>query len=530
MRPRAAVRRDEPPRLEHPARLRRPRPRHGRHLSLRVAPLPRRLARQRALGPLPPPLRAHRRRAGGSPGSDSPRRARRTSTARSCTPPAAAEPAAGAAVRVAPPHLHRTRLTASGANFTLVTLLMAVHVHERGLPTRERKESLTSGAPETTDGSLVKSAARTLDIFELLAAEPHGLTISEISARLGFARSSATGSSTPCSRAAISSTSADGRFQLGVRLIQLGLNVVDRLELRTAARGSPGAARRAARTTLRCSSCPEAGEILYVDKVDQRRARRSHRSAHEHRGGRCTARASARRSSRPSTTRPCCEVVRRRDARRGDRVTRSPTRRRAARGSRRTPASAATRSTGRRPSSASGASARPLRDHTGRSVAAISLSTIKEFFDPGTLGAARRGAAVEISRAMGWKGDAADSLPPGRGLRARSCSADPAPAVVEAACDDRSSEGHDALAGRAAASTRSGLGRRARPARLDADRGARRASRSTARPDRRASRRDFYRTAEPARAHAAVRRARPRHARAAARAARRRESTSRSAR
>src|SRR5439155_20583542 len=43
----------------------------------------------------------------------------------------------------------------------------------------------------------------------------------------------------------------------------------------------------------------------------------------------------------------------------------------------------------------------PIRDHTGRSVAAISLSTIKEFFDPDGAGPQVTAAAVEISRAMG---------------------------------------------------------------------------------------------------------------------------------
>jgi DNA-binding IclR family transcriptional regulator len=48
----------------------------------------------------------------------------------------------------------------------------------------------------------------------------------------------------------------------------------------------------------------------------------------------------------------------------------------------------------------------PVRDHTGRSVAAISLSTIKEFFDPATSGPLVSAAAVDISQAMGWDGDA----------------------------------------------------------------------------------------------------------------------------
>ena len=47
----------------------------------------------------------------------------------------------------------------------------------------------------------------------------------------------------------------------------------------------------------------------------------------------------------------------------------------------------------------------PVRDHTGRSIAAISLSTIKDFFDPERTGPRVAAAAVEISRAMGWMGD-----------------------------------------------------------------------------------------------------------------------------
>jgi hypothetical protein len=47
----------------------------------------------------------------------------------------------------------------------------------------------------------------------------------------------------------------------------------------------------------------------------------------------------------------------------------------------------------------------PVRDHTGRLVAAISLSTIREYFRPEVTGPAVREGAFEISRAMGWSGD-----------------------------------------------------------------------------------------------------------------------------
>ena len=47
----------------------------------------------------------------------------------------------------------------------------------------------------------------------------------------------------------------------------------------------------------------------------------------------------------------------------------------------------------------------PVRDFTGRPVGSISLSTVREFFDPETTGPWVAEAAVEISRAMGWDGD-----------------------------------------------------------------------------------------------------------------------------
>src|SRR2546427_11549729 len=84
----------------------------------------------------------------------------------------------------------------------------------------------------------VKSAERVLDILELLAAEPKGLTLSRISDKLGIARSSAHGLvHTLLQRGYLNQEDATRKtFRLGVRLIQLGLNVGDRLELRAAAR------------------------------------------------------------------------------------------------------------------------------------------------------------------------------------------------------------------------------------------------------------------------------------------------------
>ena len=110
--------------------------------------------------------------------------------------------------------------------------------YEDFAPLTDRQSSEARRRRSCVQAAVVKSADRTLDIFELLASEPNGLTISEISDRLGFRAGAArTALCTRCSRAAIYRWTEDGRFHLGVRLIQLGLNVADRLELRSAARG-----------------------------------------------------------------------------------------------------------------------------------------------------------------------------------------------------------------------------------------------------------------------------------------------------
>src|SRR2546425_4493158 len=112
----------------------------------------------------------------------------------------------------------------------------------------------------------VKSADRTLDVFELLAAEPQGLTVSEISDRLGLARSSTHGLVSTLRSRGYLMQNGGRRFHLGARLIQLGLNVVDRLELRAAARG-PLERLVAATHDTALLVVPDRGDLLYVDRV-----------------------------------------------------------------------------------------------------------------------------------------------------------------------------------------------------------------------------------------------------------------------
>jgi DNA-binding IclR family transcriptional regulator len=254
----------------------------------------------------------------------------------------------------------------------------------------------------------VKSANRTLDIFELLAAEDQGLTIAEIGDKLGLARSSTHGLVRTLHSRGYLMEDGGRRFHLGARLIQLGLRVADRLELRTAARG-PLERLVAATHDTALLVVPEGGELLYVDKVvsDARDVRTDPRVA-SRRPLHCSSLGKALLAALDDDA--VLAVV--------EAVGLDPA----------TDYSIATRDelltdlelTRDRGYSVDRQEAllgvwcvgAPVRDHSGRSVAAVSLSTIKEFFDPDTAGPQVAAAAIEISRAMGWKGDAATLYTP----------------------------------------------------------------------------------------------------------------------
>jgi len=254
----------------------------------------------------------------------------------------------------------------------------------------------------------VKSADRTLDVFELLAAEPNGLTVSEISQRLGLARSSTHGLVRTLHARGYLMQNGGRRFHLGARLIQLGLNVVDRLELRAAARG-PLERLVAATHDTALLVVPDRGDLLYVDKV-----------LSDARDVRTDPRVSSRRPLQCSSLGKALLAAL--DDRAVEEIIESIGLERATEYS----------ITGRDALMQDLAQTRargysvdaqealvgvwcvgaPVRDHTGRSIAAISLSTIKEFFDAERTGPQVAAAAVEISRAMGWKGDSSSLYDP----------------------------------------------------------------------------------------------------------------------
>src|SRR5438128_1664081 len=261
---------------------------------------------------------------------------------------------------------------------------------------------LKPSAFASMDAFPVKSADRTLDIFELLVAEPNGLTISEISDRLGFARSSTRGLVHTLQTRGYLALDGGRRFQLGARLIQLGLNVVDRLELRSAAREPMERLVQLTHDTALLAT-PDRGELLYVEKIlsDTRDVRTDPRVSSK-RPLHCSSLGKALLAALDDQA--VMKVI---DLIGLERVTQFSITNR----DRLLDDLARTRARGYSVDQQEAlvgvwCVGAPVRDHTGRSVAAISLSTIKDFFDPDQTGPQVAAAAVEVSRAMGWTGDA----------------------------------------------------------------------------------------------------------------------------
>jgi DNA-binding IclR family transcriptional regulator len=265
----------------------------------------------------------------------------------------------------------------------------------------------------TTTSHPVKSADRVLDIFELLADEPEGLTVSQISARLGIARSSAHGLvQTIAQRGYLRRDHRDGkRVALGASLVQLGLSVIDRLELRTIARGPLERLVAVTNDTV-LLAVPDHGNLVYLDKIIS-----------DQRGFRTDPRASARRPLHATSLGKALlaaagdeTVAALLEGDDLERVTEF------------TIVDVETlieelRRTRDRGYSMDEQEAvlgiccvgAPIRDHTAQLIAAISLSTIREFYQPEETGPAVRDAALEISNAMGWNGDLSElyTAPPG---------------------------------------------------------------------------------------------------------------------
>lgn len=248
----------------------------------------------------------------------------------------------------------------------------------------------------------VKSADRVLGILEMLSEHPDGLTITEMSDRLNFPRSSTHGLVyTLVERGYVQSLPHRRGFRLGAKVIQLAMGVMAWLDVRSAA-GGPLEELAAKTGETAFLAIPDAGELVYIDRAVSRERDFSmdarlglRRPAH------CTSLGKAllagldeasltefiERHGFPAAT---PHSIRSRTALARD--------------------LAETRERGYsvdRQEAVIGVCCvgAPIRDHQGRLVAAVSISTIRDRFQPEVQGPFTTAAAVQISQAMGWSGD-----------------------------------------------------------------------------------------------------------------------------
>lgn len=127
----------------------------------------------------------------------------------------------------------------------------------------------------TPPGRPVAAVERALAVLELLADAPEPLGVNEIARRLDVSPSSASRLlGTLAGHGLVEKVEATGRYRLGVRLLQLGTHVLQRLDVRAVARPILEELERRTGETATLS-LPAAGEGVTVDHVPSRRSVRS---------------------------------------------------------------------------------------------------------------------------------------------------------------------------------------------------------------------------------------------------------------
>jgi IclR family KDG regulon transcriptional repressor len=114
----------------------------------------------------------------------------------------------------------------------------------------------------------VKSAARVLDIFELLAQHPDGLSLSAVAAALTIPKSSAHGLlTTLLSRDYLRAGRHDRTYRLGARLFELGSHYIAGADLLTEGQEVVRATARACDETVHLAIL-DGDEVLYIAKEE----------------------------------------------------------------------------------------------------------------------------------------------------------------------------------------------------------------------------------------------------------------------
>ncbi|MEU6268247.1 IclR family transcriptional regulator [Saccharopolyspora shandongensis] len=110
-----------------------------------------------------------------------------------------------------------------------------------------------------------KTVAKAVHVLETLAAAPK--TIAELARELGVHSSTALRMLQPLADGGLIARGPDGRYRLGFRLVELGQQVLEEMDLRAVARPHLIALADATRSTVHLAQLVD-GQIVYVDKID----------------------------------------------------------------------------------------------------------------------------------------------------------------------------------------------------------------------------------------------------------------------
>ncbi|MFC7341979.1 IclR family transcriptional regulator [Saccharopolyspora griseoalba] len=110
-----------------------------------------------------------------------------------------------------------------------------------------------------------KTVGKAVRVLEVLAEEPRG--IAELARALGVHHTTALRMLQPLVRGGLIARAADGRYRLGLRLVEYGQQVLDEIDLRVAARPHLLALAESARATAHLVQLVD-GRAVYVDKIE----------------------------------------------------------------------------------------------------------------------------------------------------------------------------------------------------------------------------------------------------------------------
>jgi DNA-binding IclR family transcriptional regulator len=166
--------------------------------------------------------------------------------------------------------------------------LVKTPVRSISLQGKSRIDGATVSESEATRTYKVQVLDRAIGLLDVLATSPSGLQLAEISNRLGLHKSTVYRLLAVLEQYRLVEKSVSGKFHLGLKLFELGTQAVAGLDLREQAR--PHLEKLAFEASETVHLCVlNAGEVVYLEKVEPERSVRLSSSVGRRNPAHCTA-------------------------------------------------------------------------------------------------------------------------------------------------------------------------------------------------------------------------------------------------